>query len=80
MALVAGGDELLETQIVEVQDEVIEEITHPRIVAVAEDCLTLEVLPIVLELSLYVYKLRIELIFLGFLSPSELLVCHKRIA
>ena len=64
----------------EVQDEVIEEITHPRIVAVTEDCLALEVFPIVLELHFYVSQLRIELIFLGFLSPSELLVCHKRIA
>ena len=50
MILVAGGDELLETQKVEVQDEVIEEITHPRVVAVTEDSLALEVFPIVLEL------------------------------
>ena len=80
MALVAGGDELLETQKVEVQDEVIEEFTHPGVVAVTEDSLILEVFPIVLELRFYVSQLRIELIFLGFLSPSELLVCHKRIA
>ena len=80
MILVAGGDELLETQKVEVQDEVIEELTLPRVIAVAEDGLALEVFPIVLELHFYVSQLRIELIFLGFLSPSELLVCHKRIA
>ena len=64
----------------EVQDEVIEEITHPRVVAVTEDSLALEVSPIVFEFSLYICELGIELIFLGFLSPSELLVSHKRIA
>ena len=80
MILVAGGDELLETKEVKVQDEVIEEITHPRIVAVAEDCLTLEVFPIVLEFSLYVHKLSGKLILLVLFGLRELLVCHKRIA
>ena len=80
MALVAGGDELLESKQMEVQDEVVEEVAHPRVVAVAEDGLAFEVLFVVFELCLYVFELGVELILLGFLRLGELLVCHKRIA
>ena len=63
----------------EVQDEVVEEVTHPRVVAVAEDSLAFEVLFVVFELCLYVFELGVELILLGLLRLGELLVCHKRI-
>ena len=80
MILVASGDELLETKEVKVQDEVIEEFTHPRVVAVTEDSLALEVSPIVFEFSLYVFELGVKLILLVLFGLRELLVCHKRIA
>ena len=80
MAFVAGGDELLEAKQMEVQDEVVEEVAHPRVVAVTEDGLAFEVLSVVFELCFYILKLGVELILLGLLRLGELLVCHKRIA
>ena len=80
LVLVAGGDELLESKPMEVQDEVAEELTLPSVVAVAEDGLAFEVLFVVFELCLYVFELGVELILLGLLRLGELLVCHKRIA
>ena len=80
LILVAGGDEFLESKQMEVQDEVVEEVTHPRVVAVTEDGLAFEVLFVVFELCLYVFELGVELILLGLLRLGELFVCHKRIA
>jgi hypothetical protein len=63
-AHVAGGDELLELQLLEVMREKVEEVADLGIVAVAEDGLLLEVLRVVPQLFFDVGELCIKLILL----------------
>ena len=46
LALVAGGDEAAQPQLLEVVGEVGEKVAHPRIIAVAQHCFPLEVVGI----------------------------------
>ena len=71
LALVTSSDELPKPKLFEVVGEVLEEVADPRIVAVAVDDLVLEVLSIVLQFSLDVGQLRVELILLRSLGAAE---------
>ena len=67
--VVAGGDELLEAELVEVGGEVLEEIALERVVAIAVDYLAAEgvgvKLQVSLDLFLDVHVLGVELVLLG---------------
>lgn len=67
-ARVAGGDELLQPEGVEVQCEVLEEVRLERVVAVAQDDLAFEMFPVVNELVLDVGHACVELVVLGLLG------------
>ena len=67
-ARVAGGDELLQPEGVEVQGEVLEEVRLERVVAVAQDDLSFEMFPVVNELVLDVGHACVELVVLGLLG------------
>ena len=67
-ARVAGGDELLQPEGVEVQREVLEKVRLERVVAVAQDDLAFEVVPVMDELVLDVGHARVELVVLGLLG------------
>jgi hypothetical protein len=68
-AVVAGGDELFEAELVEVGGEVLEEVALERVVAVAVDDLAAEgvgvELQVGLDLFLDVDVLGVELVLLG---------------
>ena len=67
-ARVAGGDELLQPEGVEVQCEVLEEVRLERVVAVAEHDLAFEMFPVVDELVPDVGHARVELVVPGLLG------------
>ena len=77
-AVVAGGDELLEAELVEVGGEVLEEVALEGVVAVAVDDLAAEgvgvELQVGLDLFLDVDVLGVELVLLGRLRGAEALV------
>jgi hypothetical protein len=62
VALIAGGYEPLELQLLKVVREVVEEVADERVVAVAEDGLALEMSGIVTQFLLDVRELGIKLI------------------
>ena len=64
----AGGDELLQAQRVEVEREIAEEITLERVVAIAENRLAAKLIPIMPQLIFYIDKLRIKFVILVFFS------------
>ncbi len=68
---VAGGDELLQDEGVEVGGEVLEEVALEGVVAVAEDDLALEAVLVMLELVGDVGELGVELVLLGRLGAGE---------
>ena len=63
--LVAGGDQLLQLQLLEVVREVVKEVADLGIVAVAQDGLALEMLRVMPQLLLDVGKLGVKLVLLG---------------
>jgi hypothetical protein len=63
--LVAGGEQLLQLQLLEVVREVVKEIANLGIVAVAQDGLALEMLRVMPQLLLDVGDLGVKLILLG---------------
>ena len=63
-ARVAGRNQFLETEPVEVEGEIPEEVALERVVAITENRLALEVLTVVLHLFFDVRQLRIELVLL----------------
>ena len=71
LVFVAGCDQLLEAELLEVVRKEVEEGADPRVIAVEIDDLAFEVLPIVLEFSLYVFDLRVEFVFLVCLRPAQ---------
>jgi hypothetical protein len=71
LALVASGDELPESQLLEVVGEVMEEVAHAGVVAVAIDDLALEVLFVVPQFLLDIRQLRLELVLLGQVGVGE---------
>ena len=73
---VAGRDEALQSEIVEVVEEVAGEVLNARIIAVAEDRLPLERGFVVSELVLDIRKLRVELVLLGLLSLIQIPISH----
>jgi hypothetical protein len=74
-AVVAGGDELFEAELVEVGGEILKEIALEGVVAVAVDDLVTEgvgvELQIGLDLFLDVYVLGVELVLLGCLGGVQ---------
>ena len=66
-SIVAGAYQLLQSQLVEAEREVFEEIALIGVVAVTKYRLALEVVPVVAKLPFYIRELGIELVFLGFL-------------
>lgn len=64
-ARVAGGDQALQSEVVEVQCEVFEEVALERVVAVARHDLAFEVVLVVDELVLDVGHARVEFVVLG---------------
>ena len=79
LVLVAGGNEFLKPQLLEVVREVMEEITHSRIVAVTVDYLSLKVLFVVLQLPLNVRELGIKLVLLRTFRLMQILIFHSYI-
>jgi hypothetical protein len=83
-AVVAGGDELLEAELVEVCREVLEEVALEGVVAVAVDDLAAEGVRVELEVGLDLFLdvdvLRVELVLLGGLGGTQAtvegLACH----
>ena len=69
-AVVAGGDELLQSEVVEARGEVVEEVAFIGIVAVAEHGLSLEKARVVLQLRLDVAELRVKLVLLRVLRVA----------
>lgn len=67
-ARVAGGCQALQSQVVEVQREVLEEVALERVVAVAEHDLAFEVVLAVNQFVLDVGHARVELVVLGLLG------------
>ena len=64
LVLVAGGDQLPETEFFEIVRKVVEEVAHAGVVAIAVDDLALEMVLIVLQFPLDVGELGIELVLL----------------
>ena len=62
--LVAGHDQLLQLQFLEIMREVVKEIADLGIVAIAQDGLVFEIVCVMPQLFLDVGKLRIKLIIL----------------
>src|SRR5689334_19424763 len=77
LALVTGGDELLQSKPFEVVAEVVEEVRNARIIRVAVDDLAPEVLPVVPELTLDVGESRVELVLLGFPRVTKIPVVPR---
>lgn len=75
-AIVAGGDELLEAELIKVGGEVFEEVAFEGVVAVTVDDLSAEGVGIELEVGLHlfldVYILGVELVLLGRLRGAEI--------
>lgn len=65
---VTGGNQLLQSEPVEIQDEVFEEIGFERIVAVTEHYLAFEMLPVMRQFLFNVGELRINSSFLAFFA------------
>ena len=63
---------------IEVKSEIFEEVAFVRVVAVAQHNLIVEMLPIMLQLHLYVRHLSVELILLCRLGCIKVFVCHKK--
>ena len=76
-AVVAGADKFLQPQLVEARGKIFEEIAFVGVVAVAEYRFAAKVLPIVLQLALDVFVLRVKLVLLRRLCSAQILVCHK---
>lgn len=74
-AIVAGGDELFEAELIEVGSEVLEEVALEGVVAVAVDDLAAEgvggELPVGLDLLLDVNILGVEFVLLGYLRGAQ---------
>ena len=75
LRLVAGGDELLQPELLEVVREVVEEVADARVVTVAVDDLALEVLLCSASARARCRRLRVELIFLGHPRTDEAAIC-----
>lgn len=74
---VAGGDELLQPEVVEVHGEVLEEVALVGVVAVAEDDLAAQLVAVVAQLGLHVSERRVELVSGVAVPRAERLVsCH----
>ena len=70
LALVARRDQLLQPQLLEAVGEVVEEVAHAGVVAVAVNDLALEVSFVVAQLALDVAQLRVELVLLRCLGGA----------
>ena len=74
---IAGGNELLEAETLEVQHKELEEVGLEGVVAVTENRLALEVTAVVPHLLLNIGELRVELVFLRRLRrPKTRVPCH----
>ena len=62
MILITRRDEFLESEILEIVREIMKEIAYTRIVAVAQNDLSLEMIFVMPQLALDVLKLRVELV------------------
>ena len=76
-SVVRCGNELLQSQSVEIQRKIFEKVALIRVIAVAEHCFPPEMLPVVLEFALYIGKLSIKLVILLFLGVLQSSVCHN---
>ena len=74
--IITGTDKFLQTQLVEAKSKILKEIAFVGIITIAEYHLPTEVLPIMLQFSLNIRKLSIELILLRHLSGIQIFVCH----
>ena len=75
--VVAGTYQFLEPQLIETQSEILEEVALIGVIAVAEHHLVLEVRPIMMQLTLNIGELRVELILLCRLGSIEIFICHN---
>lgn len=77
LALVAGGDYSFESEVIELQREVLEEVAHSWVIAVAEYCFATKMLFVVDQFTLNVGELSVELILLGGFGGRQGGVCHR---
>ena len=76
LILIAGSNQLLQAEKLEVVSKIFEEVTDTRVITVTQDRLTTEMPAVMTQLIIYIFKLSIKLIFLGFLSLIEILISH----
>ena len=74
--IITGTNQLFQSELVKSQCKVFEEVAFVRIVTVAQHHLSCKMLPVVLQLSLYIRHLSIELILLRCFGSVQVLVCH----
>ena len=74
LILVAGCDEFSKSKKLKVVGEIMKEIADSRVITVAKDCLSFEMLLVMPQLILNVRKLGVELIFLRALSLVKVIV------
>ena len=74
LILVAGGNQSFQAQVFKVVGEVVEKVRHPWVVAVAKDCLSLEMFLVMFQLVLDIRELGVKFIFLGVLRAIQLAV------
>ena len=76
--IIASTYKFLQSEMIEVKSEIFEEVALVRVVAVAQYNFIVEMLPIMLQLHLYVRQLSVELILLCRLGCIKVFVCHKK--
>ena len=74
--IITSTDKFLQTQLVEAKSKILKEIAFVGIITIAEYHFPTEVLPIMLQFSLNIRELSIELILLRHLSGIQISVCH----
>ena len=77
LVLVASGNQPFQAQVFKIVGEVVEKVRHPWVIAVAKDCLSLEMFLVMFQLVLDIRELGVKFIFLGVLRAIQLAVlCH----
>ena len=76
LTFITDSNQFLQAKKLEIVGEIFEEVADARVIAVTQHRLTTEMFAVMAQLIVYVFKLSIKLIFLGFLSLVEILVSH----
>ena len=79
LILVASGDESLQPKKLKVISEVREKVAHPWVITIAQHRLSSEMFPIVSQLVVDVFQLRIKFVLLCLLGSIQIFVSHRLI-